>query len=150
MTYYSKTSDITVELPNRGTYAVEFKWSQVNGRDEVISLAVTSLSGDLIVEPVALREIPFASLIRNERVLRAQKTQTTKQEVQRQNRRRKRITDEHLRRVAALYMQAWCSGRPVQRYVADALRVAVPTAARQIALARERGYISNDINPKRN
>jgi hypothetical protein len=150
MAYHSKTSDIMIDLPGRGKYAVEFKWGQVNGRNEVVSLSVTSLGNGLFVEPVVLREIPFASLIRSERELRTQKTQTSKREIQPQKKRRTRITDEHLQRVATLYMQAWRSGLPVQRYVADALRVAVPTAARQITLARERGYIRTDINPKRN
>jgi hypothetical protein len=150
MAYHIKTSDITIELPGRGTYAVEFKWAQVSGRDEVVALSVTSLSTDCIFEPVILREIPFTELIRSERLRRAQKPQTQKQHTQPRNRRRTRMTEEHLRHVASLYMQAWRSGLPVQRYVADALRVAVPTAARQITLARNHGYISTDINPKRN
>jgi hypothetical protein len=150
MAYHSKTSDITVTLEGRGSYVVELKWNLVSGREEVVSLSVTTLSRDQIVEPVILREIPFTSLIRSERQRRTQKTQTSKRPVKPENKPRTRITDEHLRHVASLYMQAWRNGLPVQRYVADALRVAVPTAARQITLARERGYISNDINPKRN
>ena len=150
MAYHSKNPDITIDLPGRGTFSIEFKWANVSGRDEVVSLSVTSVSGEQFVEPVLLREIPFASLIRSERQRRTQKTQTKKSSTQPRNSRRTRMTDEHLRHVASLYMQAWRNGLPVQRYVADALRVAVPTAARQITLARERGYISNDINPKRN
>lgn len=150
MAYHSNTSDITVDLQGRGSYVVELKWSLVSGRDEVVSLSVTPLSRNQIVEPVLLREIPFASLIRSERQRRTQKAQTSKRLAKPQNKPRTRITDEHLRHVASLYMQAWRNGLPVQRYVADALRVAVSTATRQITLARERGYISNDINPKRN
>jgi hypothetical protein len=150
MSYHSKNPDITIDLPGRGSFSVEFKWAYVSGRDEVVSLTVTSVSGEEIVEPVVLREIPFASLIRSERQRRTQKPQAKKTSTQPRNSRRTRMTDEHLRKVASLYMQAWRNGLPVQRYVADALRVAVPTAARQITLARERGYIGNDINPKRN
>ena len=150
MAYHTKASDLEIELPGRGVFRVEFKWAIVSGRDEVVSLHVSSSGKNGIIEPVVLREIPFAELIRAERQRRTQRTQTTRNSATTQKKRRTPITDEHLRHVADIYMNAWRHGIPVQRHVADVLRVSVPTAARQITLARQRGYISNNINPKRN
>lgn len=56
-------------------------------------------------------------------------------------RRNARHTDEHYRQVAEVYRQAEQEGRPVQRAVADAMVVEIPTAARLISEARKRGLL---------
>ncbi len=51
------------------------------------------------------------------------------------------LTDGDLRLVAHLYIKAYRDGDPVQRSVANRLGVSIPTAARRIGLAREKGFI---------
>jgi DNA-binding transcriptional regulator LsrR (DeoR family) len=51
--------------------------------------------------------------------------------------------------VARLYADAYQEGVSVQRQVADRLGVSIPTAARRIMLARDRGLISGRFNQTR-
>ena len=55
----------------------------------------------------------------------------------------KHLTELDLRLVVRLYADAYGAGLPVQRTVAERLGVSIPTAARRIMLARERGLIGS-------
>ena len=59
------------------------------------------------------------------------------------------LTEDALRLVAHLYIEAYRNGDPVQRGVADQLGVSIPTAARRIGLARDRGYIDHRYSQSR-
>ena len=61
----------------------------------------------------------------------------------------KQLTELDLRLVARLYADAYEEGVSVQRHVADRLGVSIPTAARRIMLARDRGLISGRFNQTR-
>ena len=61
----------------------------------------------------------------------------------------KQLTELDLRLVARLYADAYQEGVSVQRQVADRLGVSIPTAARRIMLARDRGLISGRFNQTR-
>lgn len=58
-----------------------------------------------------------------------------------QRRRKARHTDEDYQRVADVYRDAAATGRSVQRAVADAMVVEIPTAARLISECRKRGLL---------
>ena len=61
----------------------------------------------------------------------------------------KQLTELDLRLVARLYADAYQEGVSVQRQVADRLGVSIPTAARRIMLARDRGLISSRFSQTR-
>ena len=61
----------------------------------------------------------------------------------------KQLTELDLRLVARLYADAYEEGVSVQRHVADRLGVSIPTAARRIMLARDRGLISSRFSQTR-
>ena len=61
----------------------------------------------------------------------------------------RQLTELDLRLVARLYADAYQEGVSVQRHVADRLGVSIPTAARRIMLARDRGLISGRFNQTR-
>jgi hypothetical protein len=59
------------------------------------------------------------------------------------------LTELDLRLVARLYADAYREGLPVQRTVAEHLGVSIPTAARRIMLARDRGLIGSQFSQTR-
>ena len=61
----------------------------------------------------------------------------------------RQLTELDLRLVARLYADAYEEGVSVQRHVADRLGVSIPTAARRIMLARDRGLISSRFSQTR-
>jgi len=61
----------------------------------------------------------------------------------------RQLTELDLRLVARLYADAYQEGASVQRHVADRLGVSIPTAARRIMLARDRGLISGRFSQTR-
>lgn len=142
-------SDLVVDVPGRGQVSIELKWKTIHGRAEVMAMTVTSLDDTTPLEPVVLRSIPLATIIKQERP-KSPPTQTTPPKpTQRTRGSRRPLSDDDLRHVAALYMVAWQQGLPVQKYVAEQRGIALPTATRQILLARKRGFINESINPKR-
>jgi hypothetical protein len=144
-----KKSDFVFTSPEHGDIAIEFKWKHLNERPEVASITITPVDPSIPFEPVILRRIPWVEIITaqrksQQRTLRPPKQQRP-QAVGPDSTRA--LTDEDLKYVAALYLEAWQSNIPVQRHVADTLNIALPTATRRISLARSRGFISSDINP---
>ena len=153
MTYHqipsSQASDIRFTVPGQGEITIEIKWKMLNDRLEVAAITIEPMDPKVPFEAVLLRKIPWVRLIDQSRQNR------TPQPTQPAPRRRhglgpdstRTLTDDDLRTVADLYLQAWKVNIPVQRHVADELQISIPTAARRISLARKRGFISKEINP---
>jgi len=143
------SSDLTFTVPGHGEITIEFKWKQLNGRDEVSSITIEPSDPNVPFEAVLLRKIPWVSLINQQRKDRAEETAKPSQVRPRTvgPDSTRTLGDDDLQFVADLYLQAWQLNIPVQRHVAETLKIAIPTAARRISLARKRGFISRDINP---
>ena len=153
MSYHQKTntgsSDIKFTVPGQGEITIEIKWKVLNDRQEVAAITIEPKDPKVPFEAVLLRKIPWARLIDN---ARRDRTNQSKQPTPiRQHSlgpdSTRTLTDDDLKSVADLYLQAWKVNMPVQRYVADVLQISIPTAARRISLARQRGFISRKINP---
>ena len=153
MSYHQKSnsdsSDIKFTVPGQGEITIEIKWKVLNDRQEVAAITIEPKDPKVPFEAVLLRKIPWARLIDN---ARRDRTNQSKQPTPiRQHSlgpdSTRTLTDDDLRSVADLYLQAWKVNMPVQRHVADVLQISIPTAARRISLARQRGFISKEINP---
>jgi len=142
-------SDLVITTAKHGKIAIELDWHTFNDRLEVRSVTITPNDPDTPVEAVLMRRIPWAQLIHDERQKLYNPAQTRKQQVHRPRGpdSTKVLSDFDLEHVAELYLEAWQLNLPVQKHVADALNIAIPTAARRIGLARRHGLISRDINP---
>ncbi len=142
-------SDLVITTAEHGEIAVELKWHTFNDRLEVFSVTITPHDPDTPVEAVLMRRIPWAQLIRDERQKLYSPARTHEHQVRRPRGpdSTRVLSDSDLEHVAELYLKAWQLNLPVQKHVADALNIAIPTAARRIGLARRHGLISRDINP---
>jgi len=145
----SSKTDLVFTSPKYGKIAIELKWKQVHARPEVASFTVTPLDPEIPFEPVLLRDIPLTKIINSQR---KEMLSTVRQPRQQRPRAigpdsTRTLSDDDLKYVAALYLEAWQLGIPVQRHIADTLNIALPTATRRIGMARSRGYISSEINP---
>ena len=145
----SGSSDIRFTVPGQGEIAIEIKWKVLNDRQEVAAITIEPVDPKVPFEAVLLRKIPWARLINQSR---KDRTKQSRQPTPIRSHSlgpdsTRTLTDDDLRGVADLYLQAWKVHIPVQRHVADELEISIPTAARRISLARQRGFISKEINP---
>ena len=145
----SSGTDLVVNVPGRGQINVELKWKVIHNRPEVVALTVTALDDTTPLEPVVLRNLPLAAIIKRERPKFSEAGNEPLRPTDRPHGTRRTLSEADLRHVADLYMTAWQQGLSVQRYVADQRGIALSTAARQILLARKRGLINKQINPPR-
>jgi hypothetical protein len=60
--------------------------------------------------------------------------------------RRVGISDLELKKVGSLYSEAKANEMSTQKYIAAHFGISIPTAARRIGLAKQRGYIKNGAN----
>lgn len=145
----SGSSDIRFTVPGKGEITIEIKWKVLNDRQEVAAITIEPMDPKVPFEAVLLRKIPWARLIDQSRKDRTkhsrQPTPIRRHSLGPDSTRT--LTDDDLRSVADLYLQAWKVNIPVQRHIADELQISIPTAARRISLARQRGFISREINP---
>ena len=145
----------TVDLwtDSKGTeWMICLFWKVLDDQLEVVDFNIRAKDGDAALSPSILRRIPLARVINARRVVLvdrveglegpslspkavAQSLETGKPDMGRG------LTDEDLKAVAHFYREAYQTGLPVQRYVADKFGVSIPTAGRRIGLARRRGFI---------
>ena len=116
------------------------------GRADIHSLTIESLSSNPINKRI-LSEIPIDDLFGSVLVMEDRYQRKVKSRVKPHNGRR--YTDEELQIVADVYLAAYRQRISVQRAVAEAMGVGLPTAAKRIIAARERGFIPADINASR-
>lgn len=145
----SRSSDIRFTVPGQGEITIEIKWKELNSRQEVAAITIEPMDPRVPFEAVLLRKIPWARLINQSRKDRTKQSQqpTPIRHHSLGPDSTRTLTDDDLRSVADLYLQAWKVNISVQRHVADELEISIPTAARRISLARQRGFISKEINP---
>ena len=145
----SGSSDIKFTVPGQGEITIEIKWKVLNDRQEVAAITIEPMDPKVPFEAVLLRKIPWTRLIdnaRRDRTKQSQQPTPVRQHSMGPDSTRT-LTDDDLKSVADLYLQAWKVNIPVQRHIANELQISIPTAARRISLARQRGFISKEINP---
>jgi len=117
---------------------VELK--SINGRPEIATLVIHSAHTKAAVNRRLLRELPlgrlFGEAVATEAKLLNQRISGKKRSTAHRGRRH---TDDELRAVVHLYMDAQRGRRPVQATVAKALGISVAAANRRIIAARRRG-----------
>lgn len=130
-----------------------FTWAPGPLRNEVKSVCLEFDGQWNFFVPSMLRDIPFTTILKQLRqemeVARKSESDTFIKfddsrfifELKRGPDQGRTLTADDLQVVADLYKEAFRGGLPVQRYVAETLGVALPTAARRIALARRQGLI---------
>jgi len=121
----------------------------INGRPEIATLVVHSAHADAAVNRRLLRELPlgrlFGEVVAAEARFLNQRVAGNKRSTAHQGRRH---TDDELRAVVDLYMDAQRGRRPVQATVAKALGISVAAANRRIIAARRRGlFADTPTNP---
>lgn len=144
----------TDRLNHEWTLMAELK--SINGRPEIATLVVHSAHTDGAVNRRLLRELPLGLLFDKAIAAEARhlnqsrnddrNTHTTKHQG-------RRHTDDELRTVAQLYMDAQGGRRPVQTTVAKALGISIAATNRRIIAARRRGLLleisENNSNQKK-
>ena len=121
----------------------------INGRPEIATLVVHSAQTNAAVNRRLLRELPlgrlFGEVVAAEARFLNQRATGNKRSTAHQGRRH---TDDELRAVVHLYMDAQRGRRPVQATVAKTLGISIAAANRRIIAARRRGlFTDTSTNP---
>ena len=148
--------DATVDLwsdPDGTVWRLRLEWKVLNGRLEVAAIDIRSENSESALSPALVRRVPLANIISTRRVALVGRLEGTDSPeplsksaiAQSLNAggpdSTRRLTDTDLQAVAHFYEEAYRAGLPVQRHVADKFGISIPTAARRIARARQRGFI---------
>jgi len=150
--------DVTVDLwtaPDGTEWRLCIEWKVMGGRLEVTAIDIRSENGESALSPALVRRVPLANIISTRRVALVGRLEGTDSPEPLSKRAiaqsldaggpdsTRRLTDTDLQAVAHFYEDAYRAGLPVQRHVADKFGISIPTAARRIARARQRGFIDD-------
>ena len=150
--------DATVDLwadPDGTVWRLRLEWKVLAGRLEVAAIDIRSENGESALSPALVRRVPLANIINSRRLVLAEdldgvdsleplrETAITRSLLVGGPDSTRRLADADLQAVAHFYRQAYRAGLPVQRHVADKFGISIPTAARRIARARQRGFIDD-------
>jgi hypothetical protein len=153
-----ESSDVSVDLwtdPDGTEWRLCIEWKVMGGRLEVIALDIRSGHGESALSPALVRRVPLANIINARRLVLAEdldgadspeplsETAITRSLLVGGPDSTRRLADADLQAVAHFYRQAYRAGLPVQRHIADKFGISIPTAARRIARARQRGFIDD-------
>lgn len=144
------------QAPSGSKWRLEVTWATTDGRAEPVRLVIQTVRSDSDwmvgkqVEPYPdepmtaitatdLRAFPLASFLRGERDAFSSMSSPLAKVFDR--RKGKRITDEELRQVAAIYREAWSLGGNPTDAVAEQMNMARSTAAKRVMAARAAGHL---------
>jgi hypothetical protein len=127
---------------NNWKIAINWKSSQSEGGINEISIAAEGHSAGLTSR--LLRQLPLGELGQQKRDLDIKKGLAFESDsAQQGGHRRVTLTDLELKKVSHLYYEAKTNGVSVQKYIAAHFNISIPTAARRIGLAQQRGFIKH-------
>ncbi len=150
--------DVSVDLwtdPDGTEWRLCIEWKVMGGRLEVAAIDIRSKNGENALSPALVRRVPLADIINARRLVLAEdldgvdspeplsETAITRSLLVGGPDSTRRLADADLQAVAHFYRQAYRAGLPVQRHIADKFGISIPTAARRIARARQRGFIDD-------
>jgi hypothetical protein len=132
--------------PDGNKWLVPLEWKTTG--DQLVGVAIRAL-GDTSPTATLIRKVPFGQIINAERARRIDRgEERSKVDLEESlasggPNRGRHLTDTDLQAVAHFYEEAYEAGLPVQRHIADKFGVSIPTAARRISRARQRGFIDD-------
>ena len=132
--------------PAANQWLVTLDLKVVGGVYGCSAISVTAQTRGCLLSQSVLRQIPLAEIERA--AFKAEVIESTQQASGRGPQSGMALTDDDLQAVADAYITARNQRVPVQAFVADRFGVAVSTAAKRIAAARRRGFITPDTPPK--
>lgn len=127
---------------NKWKIAINWKSSQTESGINEMSIAAEGHSAGLTSR--LLRQLPLGALGQQKRDYDIKKGLAFESDsAQQGGHRRVAVTDLELKKVSHLYFEAKTNGASVQKHVASYFNISIPTAARRIGLAQQRGFIKN-------
>lgn len=128
---------------NKWKIKVNWKISHSSGGINEISIAAYGHTSGITTR--LLRQLPLGELGQQKRDHDIKKGLAFESDsVQQGGHRRVAVTDLELKKVSQLYYEAKTNGIPVQKHIASHLNISIPTAARRIGLAQQRGFINHN------
>ena len=143
--------DATAEYidSNNKRWIVSIEFKTKRGRTDFHALSISSTSPDAPLTRRLLQELPLDLLFRE---VIAKETELALnrnwEQVSAEKHQGRAHSDDELTHVAQIYVEAYNNHQPVQGAVADAMGIGTSTAAKRIVVARQRGFIPEEINKK--
>jgi hypothetical protein len=131
--------------PQGNDWKVEIDWKASKSGVRIAGMSIVAHGHDIGLTSRILRQLPLGEIGSSERDFEmSQSNDIKKKSFHRGGHRRVELTDLELEKVGMLYVEATNSGNSTQNHIAAYFKISIPTAARRIRLAREKGHIKTN------
>jgi len=131
--------------PQGNDWKVDIDWKASKSGVRIAGMSIVAYGHAIGLTSRLLRQLPLGEIGSLERDFRASQSYTIDKESFRHGaHRRVDVTDLELEKVGMLYVEATNSGNSTQNHIAAYFKISIPTAARRIRLAREKGHIKTN------
>lgn len=137
MTNIVTKTNITHTEPNGSTYNITYGFSKVNGRLEVAEVNIKPLEIDGIVTQKVLRSISPAEATRKVRLEEKKNTVSDFLPLMQ----KWENSPDQLETIARLYREAYSTGTPIEKHIAQRVGRPLSTVNRWIGYARKSGHL---------
>ena len=130
--------------PQGHKWKIAINWKSSQSESGINELSITADGHLAGLTSRLLRQLPLGELGQQKRDHDIKKGLAFESDsAQQGGHRRVAVSDLELKKVSHLYNEAKTNGVSVQKYVASHFNISIPTAARRIGLAQQRGFIKN-------
>lgn len=131
--------------PEGNKWKITINWKSSHSSGGINEMSITAVGHTVGITTRLLRGIPLGELGQQKRDhdLKMNGLNFESDAAQQGGHRRVAVTDLELKKVSHLYYEAKTNGVSVQKYIAAHLDISIPTAARRIGLAQQRGFINS-------
>lgn len=130
--------------PQGNKWKIALNWKTSQSESGINEISISAKGHSVGLTSRLLRQLPLGELGQQKRDHDIKKgLRFESDSAQQGGHRRVAVTDLELRKVSHIYYEAKTNRISVQKHVASYFNISIPTAARRIGLAQQRGFIKN-------
>jgi hypothetical protein len=130
--------------PQGNKWKITIDWKSTQSESGINEISIAAEGHTVGLTSRLLRQLPLGELGQQKRDHDIRNGLAVEPDSAQQGaHRRVPLTDLELKKVSHLYYEAKTNGVSVQKHVASYLNISIPTAARRIGLAQQRGFITH-------
>jgi hypothetical protein len=130
--------------PQGNRWKITLNWKTSHSSGGINEISIVAYGHTAGITTRLLRQLPLGELGQHKRDHDIKKGLAFESDhAQQGGHRRVAVTDTELKKVSRLYYEAKTNGDSVQKYIAFKFNISIPTAARRIGLAQQRGFITS-------
>ena len=125
-------------------WKIAINWKSTQSESGINEMSISAQGHSAGLTSRLLRQLPLGELGQQKRDYDIKKGLAFESDsAQQGGHRRVAVSDLELKKVSHLYHEAKTNGVSVQKHIASHFNISIPTAARRIGLAQQRGFIKH-------